>query len=48
LVIAEEVPNGTRGKLKLYLKPANASAKQGKNHHKRAKTAARQALPAKP
>jgi hypothetical protein len=30
LVIVQKVPNGTRGKLKLYLKPANTSSKQGK------------------
>jgi hypothetical protein len=29
LVIVQKVPNGTRGKLKLYLNPANTSSKQG-------------------
>jgi hypothetical protein len=29
------VPNGTCGKLKLYLKRANASAKQGKKQQQR-------------
>jgi hypothetical protein len=28
LVIVQKVPNGTRGKLKLYLKPANTSSSQ--------------------
>ena len=28
LVIVQKVPNGTRGKLKLYLKPANTSSIQ--------------------
>jgi hypothetical protein len=32
LVIVQKVPNGTRGKLKLYLKPANTSSLQFGNN----------------